>query len=177
MILIIVGIIVLFVFIFIVCYFYSKQKFYDYEIKLEEAEKNMDIFLEKKIELLNRLVSHMKKKKLSKDLPDIEKYKDFKIDRLTLQFELFDTYTDIIKFVDEHENKLSDAKSISFLDQLSDNEDDLIATVKYYNDCATDFNYDLHRFPTSLMSHFLKKKQLELFRNEKRETFEILKEK
>ena len=43
--------------------FYSKQKFINLEIFLKEAENNMDIVLEKKLELFRRLISHMKKKR------------------------------------------------------------------------------------------------------------------
>ncbi len=177
MLLIIISIIVFLGVLLFIIFSSSKQKFSDLEIQLQEAENNMDLFLEKKIELINRLIAHLKKKKITVDLPDTEQYKKEKLERHQLQYQLFDTYTEIIHLVDDNEEKLSDKKSISFLDQLSDNEDDLIACVKYYNDTATDFNYLLHHFPTSLVAIFCHRSQLELFRNEKRETFEILKEK
>lgn len=158
-------------------FFYSKQKFEDLEIQLDEAEKNMEIYLEKKMELLDRFIKHMKKKRIKREFPDVLTYKKEKMDQLKTHSELFDIYTEVIQFVDEQEEKINDEKSISLLDQLSDNEDDLIATIKYYNDKATDFNYLCYHFPTSLMRHFLKYQTLELYRNERRETFEILKEK
>ena len=43
-ILIIVGILLFLGLLFGIGYFYSQQKLEDFEIKLEEAEKNMDIF-------------------------------------------------------------------------------------------------------------------------------------
>ncbi len=155
---------------------YSKQKFFDLEIALNEAENNLDIILEKKMELFHRLMSHMKKKKLKIDYPDIEQYKKLKDDHHALHNALFDVYTEFISIVEENEDKLKDEKSISLIDQLCDNEDDLIAVVKYYNDSATDYNYYINHFPTSLGAKFLRLEQLEFFKNEKRETFEILKE-
>lgn len=178
MIFIIIGIgVIVLIGLFALLVFYSKQKFFGIQIKLNEAENNMDIILEKKLELFNRLINHMKKKKIDVDYPDISKYKEEKLEHHALHNALFDVYTELIQLVDDNEEKLNDEKSISLLDQLSDNEDDLIATVKYYNDNATDYNFYLHHFPTSIGKLFLHLKQLELFRNEKRETFEILKEK
>ncbi len=177
MIMIIFAIVFLIVCVGMICFRYSKEQFEDLNIKLNEAEKHLDIYLEKKIELLNRLIKLMKKKKITAEYPDVEQYKKTELEKRNLHHVLFDTYTDMIQIVDEKEDKLTDEKSISFLDQLSDNEDDLIATVKYYNDNATEFNHLLHHFPTSITAHFLKMQQLEFYYNEKRETFEILKEK
>ena len=89
--------------------------------------------------------------------------------------ELMDMTTEILKIIDDYEDKLDFKKLDALVDKLNENENDLRAALKYYNDNGEEIIYLSHKFPTNLIKTFSHYQDIETYKLEKRETFEILK--
>ena len=63
------------------------------------------------------------------------------------------------------------------IQKLEANECELQAVLKYYNDSAIDINHYIHKFPSNIVKVFCHYKELQLYKIERREIFEILKQK
>ncbi len=172
--LIIGGCVIILIIIGIILTLYYKNKYTFLYIRVNEAENNLDILLQKKEEILLKINNLLEKKEI-KDLPDIIKLKSKKLDHHTLYTELSNITNDITKIIDEIEDKIMDRNLQKLLDLLNDNENDLRAAIKYYNDNATDINYYAHRFPSNLIKYFSHYPDTELYTISKRESFAILK--
>ena len=63
------------------------------------------------------------------------------------------------------------------MEELMDDNVELNASIKYYNDSASKFNEKINKFPSNIIRILFGYKKKELFTEEKIEEFEILKEK
>lgn len=156
----------------IVALYYNKFQFTI--IKIEEAESNTEIYLNKKVELLNRLIpivkSKIKDKKLLNKI-DVDELNHFELNK-KLSHEANNIYT----ILDDEEKLLKIDKIVNLIEEINDNEEDLIASIKYYNDTVVDFNKLILSFPSNIIRLFFGYKKKEFYSNEKREMFEILRE-
>lgn len=174
MIYIIIASIIVIVTTIVILVLYYKNKYSFLYIKVNEAENNLDILLQKKEEILGKIINILKEKSIN-DIPDIIKLKSRKIDHHTLYNELAKLTNNITKIIDDMEEKVMSQELQNLLDLLDDNENDLRAAIKYYNDNATDINYYAHKFPANLVKHFSHYPDTELYTIIKREKFAILK--
>lgn len=172
----IVGIITGIAFILlIIAIFYNKFQFSI--IKIDEAEENIEVFLNKKFDLIKRccplIRKSLKKKELLSDI-DTLNVEDFN------HFEFNDAmdkaYIDLFKVIDENEKLLKSKPLTAILDELNDNEDDLVASIKFYNNTVVEFNKLIMSFPSNIIRLIFRYKRKEFYSHEKREIFEILKE-
>ena len=60
--------------------------------------------------------------------------------------------------------------------KLNDNENDLRAALKYYNDSATEINHLIHHFPSNLLKLVNHYEDIELYTFKKQDRFELLTE-
>ena len=60
--------------------------------------------------------------------------------------------------------------------ELVDNEEDLVASIKFYNDTVVDFNKLIVSFPSNIIRLIFRYKRKEFYNHEKREIYEILKD-
>lgn len=143
-------------------------------IKIDKAEEDIDLYLEKKKELLNRTRPIIKKElkleefleELDEDLDDInhfEKHNTLKI-----------MYNELFKSLDEHEKLLKSESLVSILEELNTNEENIIGAIKFYNDTVVEFNRLIVSFPSRIIAFFKRYHKKEFYNNEKREIFEIL---
>lgn len=173
---IVVGSITIFAFILLIFAIYY-NKFQFAIIKINEAEENADLYLNKKLELLKRcspiIKKELKKKKL---LEAVDKIKVDELNHFEFNTTLNQAYIDLLKVIDEYEKLLKSENLLRVLNELNDNEDDLMASIKFYNDTVVEFNRLISSFPSNIIRLFFRYKRKEFYKEEKHEIFEILKE-
>ncbi len=172
--LIVIGIISIFIIINVILIVYYKNKYAFLYIKVNEADNNLDIILEKEQEILVKITDNLEKQNIT-DLPDVIQLKAKKWDHHSLYNQLLDISNSLIKTIEDDDEKIMNSTLQRLLDLLEDNENDLRAAIKYYNDNATDINYYAHKFPSNIVKHFCHYQDVELYRIKRREKFAILK--
>lgn len=168
------GIIILIILICVSMILIYKNKYDFLYIKVKEADNNLDILLQKKEEILLKIIPILEETG-SKDIPEVIKLKSKKIGHHDLYKELISMTNDILKIIDDYEDKINFKKLDSLIDMLNENENDLRAALKYYNDNGEEINYLAHKFPSNLVKMFVHYQDIENYKIEKREHFEILK--
>lgn len=170
------GIILIAILVLITVIYHSKCQFV--VIKISEAENNIDILLDKKLDLLRKCIPLIRKSLKEKDF--MEELDDFSKDgmsSLELHNYLRKNYNKIFKTMDENEKLYKRKNLMKILDELNDNELQLSASIKFYNDNVNINNEIISKFPMNMIRFLFGYKQKELYENEKIEEFEILKEK
>lgn len=171
---IITGIVVIIAFIlfFIVI---GHNKFQFAIIKMEEAENNIDVLLHKKLDLLDRAIPVVKKElKMEEFLEEIENSKDSNINLFELNNLLKNNSDSFFKVLDDNEKLFKSETLASIIDDMSTNEIELTAAIKFYNDGVVVFNKLISSFPSNILAFFKRYKKKEFYNNEKREIFDIL---
>lgn len=168
------GIVVLIILICVIMVLVYKNKYNFLYIKVKEADNNLDILLQKKEEILLKIIPILEEAKI-KDIPEVIKLKSKRLNHHELYQELMEMTTEILKIIDDYEDKLDFKKLDALVDKLNENENDLRAALKYYNDNGEEIIYLSHKFPTNLIKTFSHYQDIETYKLEKRETFEILK--
>lgn len=172
---IILAIVFIITLIILISIFYY-HRFDYYQIRTKEAEGNIDILLQKKIEYITQLIPIIQNKTKEKDfLEGFEEIRERKRDHFEIHEYLKNSYIEIIKTIDDHEKLLKDKKFIEIIENMEDNEEDLMASIRFYNDNALEFNHLIQVFPSSMIRVFFHFKKMELYSTEKGEIFEILK--
>ncbi len=172
---IIIGTITLIAFILLLITIYY-NKFQFSIIKIEEAENNSDIFLNKKYDLIKRIVplirKELKDKTIIKEIDD-----DFSdLNHFEFNDKLSKIDDEIFKILDDNEKLLKSNKISKIIDEFNDNEDDLVASIKFYNDTVVDFNKLIVSFPSNIIRFIFRYKKKKFYNHEKRQMYEILKE-
>ncbi|MBQ6323347.1 MAG: LemA family protein [Bacilli bacterium] len=166
---IIVGIsIVLFVFVII------NNNYQLVVIKIDKADEDIDMYLMKKQELLNRARPIIKKElKLDEFLEELDnEFEEQK--NLENHNKLKSAYNELFKILDENEKLMKSESLLSILEQLNTNEENIVGAIKFYNDTVVEFNRLVVSFPSNILAFFKRYTKLEFYNNEKREIFEIL---
>jgi hypothetical protein len=173
---IIIGLFLL-ICVILVIYVIYHNKFQLAIIKIDKAEEDISLYLEKKRELLSRTRPIIKKElKLDEFLEDVEK--DFTDMNNFLEHNtLKSIYNELFKTLDENEKLLKSESLVSILEDLNDNEENIVGAIKFYNDTVVEFNQLILSFPANIIAFFRRYKKKEFYNNEKREIFEILNEK
>lgn len=162
-------------FVSFICLFYY-QKFQYYTIRTNEAEGNIDILLQKKIEYITQIIPIIQSKSKEKDFLDkFQEIREKERDHFEINEYLKNSYLEIIKIIDDHEKLLKDKKFVEIIESIEDNEEDLVASIKFYNDNAIEFNHLVQSFPSNIIRIFLHFKKMDLYSTERKEIFEILK--
>ena len=168
------GIVVLIILICVIMVLVYKNRYNFLYIKVKEADNNLDILLQKKEEILLKIVPILEEAKI-KDIPEVIKLKSKRINHHELYQELMNMTSEILKLIDDYEDKLDFKKLDALVDKLNENENDLRAALKYYNDNGEEIIYLSHKFPTNLIKTFSHYQDIETYKIEKREPVEILK--
>lgn len=159
----------------IIAIYYNKLQFSI--VKIEEAEANIEIYLNKKLELIKRCIPIIKKGLKKKEF--LNEVDEVNIEVLN-HFELNNTLTDIskklFKTIDDNDKLYKSEALINVITEYNENEVELIGTIKFYNDTVVDYNYLMITFPSNIIRRLFGYKKKEFYSHEKREIFEILKE-
>ena len=136
---------------------------------LLEADNNIELILEKKIEILLKIA-----KIIDKDMEkELEEFKKKEISKHQCYIELSSLGNKLLKEADAEEYE-SNKKLNNLIGRFDDNECDLKGSLKYYNDNAVEINNYIHKFPSNIVSLFSHFKELDIYKIEKRESFAIL---
>ena len=168
------GVLVVIVVIFIILFMYYRNKYEFLYIKVKEADNNLDILLQKKEEILLKIVPILEEDKI-KDIPPVGKLKMQRLDHRELYTELMKMTNEMLHIIDDYDGKINLEKISPLIDKLNENENDLRAALKYYNDNSEEINYLAHKFPANLVKTFSHYQDVESYKIEKRDSFEILK--
>ena len=143
-------------------------------IKIDKAEEDIDMYLEKKRKLLDRSKPIIKKALKREDfMLDLDK--DFGNKDSFLEHNLLkNIYNELFKIIDENEKLLKSESLVKILEELNDNEENIVGAIKFYNDTVVEFNQLVVTFPSLLIAFFKRYKKKDFYNNEKREIFEIL---
>lgn len=159
----------------------GKRKVDILKVRLEEAQKNIDYFLEKKEETLEKvipLIIASNKRKYGKKtiLEDLIKNKNIKRDFIKKDIDLKENLKEFYTLLEEDE-KLQQNKEIYdvYFDSV-EIENDLNATKKYYNKIADKWENEFKKFPANSLKSSFGYKKIEQFNTKKEEWLEILKE-
>ena len=153
----------------VINFLYYKNKFNFYFLKVEEANNNIELILEKKIEILLKIA-----KIIDKDMEkELEEFKKKEISKHQCYVELSSLGNKLLKEADAEEYE-SNKKLNNLIGRFDDNECDLKGSLKYYNDNAVELNNYIHKFPSNIVSLFSHFKELDIYKIEKRESFAIL---
>lgn len=146
-------------------------------IKIDEAENNIELLLDKKLALFTRIVSVLEKTAKKSDFAffDINQLKSKKLNHFEMRDALSQKHRELNEILDQ-DPKLNDNESLQkLLDDLTDIETDLDAAIRYYNDNVVLYNKLIRCFPSNLLGIILRYKRKEFYQEEKEEIFEILK--
>ena len=169
MIYLILGLVLLVILLLVINFLYYKNKFNFYFLKVEEADNNIELILEKKIEILLKIA-----KIIDKDMEkELEEFKKKEISKHQCYIELSSLGNKLLKEADAEEYE-SNKKLNYLIGRFDDNECDLKGSLKYYNDNAVEINNYIHKFPSNIVSLFSHFKELDIYKIEKRESFAIL---
>lgn len=169
MIYLILGLVLLVILLLVINFLYYKNKFNFYFLKVEEADNNVELILEKKIEILLKIA-----KIIDKDMEkELEEFKKKEISKHQCYIELSSLGNKLLKEADAEEYE-SNKKLNNLIGRFDDNECDLKGSLKYYNDNAVEINNYIHKFPSNIVSLFSHFKELDIYKIEKRESFAIL---
>ena len=169
MIYLIIGLVLLVILLLVINFLYYKNKFNFYFLKVEEANNNIELILEKKIEILLKIA-----KIIDKDMEkELEEFKKKEISKHQCYVELSSLGNKLLKEADAEEYE-SNKKLNNLIGRFDDNECDLKGSLKYYNDNAVEINNYIHKFPSNIVSLFSHFKEVDIYKIEKRESFAIL---
>ena len=169
MIYLILGLVLLVILLLVINFLYYKNKFNFYFLKVEEADNNIELILEKEIEILLKIA-----KIIDKDMEkELEEFKKKEISKHQCYIELSSLGNKLLKEADAEEYE-SNKKLNNLIGRFDDNECDLKGSLKYYNDNAVEINNYIHKFPSNIVSLFSHFKELDIYKIEKRESFAIL---
>ena len=150
---IIVGSITIIAFILLIFAIYY-NKFQFIIIKIDEAEENADILLKKKKELIERCIPIIKDElKLKEFIPEINDINE-EMNHFEMNEKLTECYHKLFQKLDDNDKLYKSEKLVSILEELNDNEVDLAASVKFYNDSVVDFNKLILSFPSNIIRLF-----------------------
>lgn len=174
--LIIIGVILILVSTLFIIIKNTKSKLLFLDIKLKEGENNISLFLQKKKDIMDKIV---------KIVIQNEKYKDSfdefngdvnnQSDNFKLHSVLNDYYNKLSKIIFEDDTIVQDEKLVNLLNELKDNEEDLIGAIKFFNDTVVDYNKLIVVFPHKIIAKVLGYTEEQFYKNEKEEMFQILK--
>ncbi len=144
-------------------------------IKIDKANEDISLYLDKKYELLERTRPIIKKElKIEEFLDGIEAYNSFKEDSFDSHNLLKSCYNELFKTLDNNEKLLKSESLNKILQELTDNEENIVGAIKFYNDTVVDYNKLVVSFPSRILTFFRGCKKLDFYNNEKRERFGIL---
>ncbi len=173
-----IVIFVLFSLIIEVAYY---NRFQVAKIRISEAENNIDILLQKKLVLLERVIKIIEeadpKYKDDQVLINVIKLKNKKVNNFELNKELDKALAEYKGLMDL-DSKLGSVESLIHINyDLTDVDNDLIAAKKFYNNTIVSYNKLVHCFPSNIIGSFFRYKRKEFYSAEREEVFEILKKK
>ena len=169
---IILGIVV-FISILLIIIILINNKFKLAIIKIDKAQEDISLYLQKKEELLNRTKQIIKKElKLKEFLQDLDTI-SVEASNFDVHMQLKKAYNEFFKIIDENEKLLKSKSMLSILDELDENEENIVGSIRFYNDTVVDYNQLVISFPSNIVAFFGRYKKKSFYNNEKRDITDI----
>ena len=169
---IILGIVV-FISILLIIIILINNKFKLAIIKIDKAQEDISLYLQKKEELLNRTKPIIKKELKLKDfLQDLDTI-SVEASNFDVHMQLKKAYNEFFKIIDENEKLLKSKSMLSILDELDENEENIVGSIRFYNDTVVDYNQLVISFPSNVVAFFGRYKKKSFYNNEKRDITDI----
>ena len=146
-----------------------------YVIKINEADKNIDILLEKKIETLTKIKDKLKEKTDDEIMIDLPKIKNLSLDSFELDAETEKLEKELKETLEYNKKLVLDDEENALISTLKKADVDLKATKNYYNDNCEIYNEIISKFPTVILSKIKGYNLLDFYEIKEEEEFEILK--
>ncbi len=173
---IILSVLVVIITVIFIVVLVNNNKFHMLNIKINEAEENINLLLNEKYDLLNKIGKIVKKEANDDFFDSLNNLKVDEISKMELNKELAKYDSKITELTDYNKDiKFDNDEQKLFLD-LEDIEIECSADKKYYNDNVEIYNRLVSRFPSSIIAKFKKLKIKDLYTDEKEEIFEIMKD-
>ena len=159
----------------------NKQRSQILVIRMEEAIKNIEYFLEKKEENLEKaipLIKESNKRKYGKKeiLENLIKNKNIKQNLYEKDKNLSNDLKEFKLLLEDDEKLLKNKEISEIYFESIEIENDLNASKKYFNKTVTKCDNEFKKFPKNILKNILKYKKEEKFTIKKEQTLEILKE-
>lgn len=159
----------------------NKQSYQILVIRMEEAIKNIEYFLEKKEENLEKaipLIKESNKRKYGKKeiLENLIKNKNIKQNLYEKDKNLSNDLKEFKLLLEDDEKLLKNKEISEIYFESIEIENDLNASKKYFNKTVTKCDNEFKKFPKNILKNILKYKKEEKFTIKKEQTLEILKE-
>lgn len=153
----------------------NNNRFQIINIKIHEAENNINSLLKQKYELLIEIGKFIKKKTKEETFDKVETINAEELDMFSLNEELSKYDKNITEYVDYNRDINFNDKELEAFDNYSNLNISCLASEKYYNDTVIYFNRLIKKFPTKIHAKLKGYTEKKLFENKKEEIFEILK--
>ena len=153
------------------------NKFELANIKIEKANEDISMYLNIKSGLLDRTRPIVKKALRTKEFMDSIENIEVDTNNIEMHLSLKKCYNELFKALDENEKLYKSDALCAILEELNENEENIVGSIKFYNDTVVEFNRLVVSFPSNIIALFRRFKKKEFYSNEKRESFEILNEK
>ena len=165
--------IIIFISILLIIIILINNKFKLAIIKIDKAQEDISLYLQKKEELLNRTKPIIKKElKLKEFLQDLDTI-SVEASNFDVHMQLKKAYNEFFKIIDENEKLLKSKSMLNILDELDENEENIVGSIRFYNDTVVDYNQLVISFPSNIVAFFGRYKKKSFYNNEKRDITDI----
>ena len=152
-----------------------KNKFNFAVVKIEEAEDNLLIYLDKEKDLIERAIPVIKKElKYDDYLSELDEYNKDTMNLFQLNKILSHCYNELMSTIDDNDKLLKSDTINKILIELNANEENRIGTIKFYNDSVVYFNKLIKSFPSNIVGLLCRYKKKDFYSDEDKEINEII---
>lgn len=164
---------------FLISYIISNHNKFKFAIiEIDEAENNIEVLLQKKIDLINRTIPIIKKElKLDSFLDDMNFLNSSNLTHFEIYNHLCEMNSKLMVTLDENEKLFKSVQLTNILEEIKDVDEDIDGSIKFYNDSVTVFNKLIVSFPSKIIAWMFRYKRKEFYNNETREMFDIINDK
>lgn len=139
--------------IILIWYIATYNKFNEYNIRINEAEANIDATLRKRFDLLNKSIGIIKANTdKSSVLEEIANLRSTKLTNFELDRKIYDAISEITSLKEEFKDLKKCEEFMKIELSLNETEAEIVAARKYYNDTITDYNKMVKAFPSNIVS-------------------------
>ena len=145
-----------------------------YGSTVEKAEEDIALYMQIKEDLLNRartvISKELKNKSVMEDLDTIP------VDSAKIEVHqiLKKVYNDCFKILDENEKLLKSKALENILSELDTNEEDIVGSIKFYNDTVVEYNQLVVSFPSNCVALIKCYKKKDFYVNDYRDEAKLL---
>ncbi len=169
------GIIVLVALILLI-FLLKKKKLSIYDIKIKEAEQEIDALLSKKLSLLSDLYTHFNENS-DKEFQFLCHLDEVEDDEFKLNSILNKAYKELKDYLDDNRSYIPSDDVKLLINDLFQCDIECTAVKNYYNDTINKYNKTIHKLSNKIVSQFMGLQKKEAYNDPVEEEFEILKKK